>query len=474
VDPSSDFSPPKDGAEEAVIGVAEFRMRGSSSRDLFLGRNIGRLFLEHVGEVSTHAIGPNEREFYAAGLIRKARLEELKTIDSTYEKRDSLLFSGLRRPESGTYAAFSGIIERAKKNIARYDSLDPAEVEIIEEKKLLLAKTQRDENLLSPVFGAPRDAARAAKVDYLLWGDVEEELPGYFYVSVYLYGATADRVLYSDSSLGRFNELDSLVDEMFLNLATALVGRDWAGLEISLEQKDAGIFLDGDLVGIGEAKLSYIKPGPYRLLIGAGGYETREEDIVLESRSVLKKVYTLTPLDRGLFVISSEPPGAGFYAGALRLGSTPYTLGVRGTHQIGRLELDGYKSAVFPLPAEGADSAFYILPRDLVSWDERIEKKRADFYSAFGWFVLSLPIPIVLYGLYENSSYGYLQYTKTSGYDRDEAKGMAERLDILYYSYFGSLFLSGSFLFNAVMKLFDYIAVGEEAMRYPEKKSNKD
>ncbi len=460
--------PPRDTKTQAVLGVAEFHVLRSQAQGEFLGRSVAGLFLERLSEIKTHTVDPTERKAAALGIIGSSRRKLLKEIDDYYAKRDLILFSGLAQARSDKVVEYSSAMEAGREKLRKLNFLSWEDVEIVREKKLALAKANVEGKFLDPVKGDPALAAAAAQADYLVYGTVEEELAGYYSVTVNLYGVLAEKVLYSGYASGELDEMDRVVDELFLEFATAVSGRDWAVLDVAAEPKDAGIFINGNLAGIGKARLAYTSPGIYRVEVKAAGYEGAVEEAVLIPFAREKKTFSLVPLDARKIILNSIPPGASFYRGALREGNLPLEIAESGKPEISRLELEGHKGEIFVFPSDN-DRRIHLLPRDIFTWEERIEKKREDFYSALGWFVLSVPFPVLFYGLFESEAFGYLQYTRGS-YDRSTARGMAEKKDILYYSFLGSLFLSGSFLLDAVIKLIDYINVGEAAQKYPDRK----
>ena len=316
--------------------------------------------------------------------------------------------------------------------------------------------------------GDPALAAAAGQVDYLVYGTVEEELAGYYSVTARFYGVLAEKVLYTGHGSGELDEMDRVVDELFQDFATAVTGRDWAVLDVVAEPKEAGVFIDGKLAGIGKARLAYATPGVYKVEVKAAGYGAAFEEVVLIPSAREKRTLSLPPLDAERIILNAIPPGASFYRGSLRVGNVPLVVEESGKAEISRLRLEGYKDEIFAFPSDN-DARLHLLPRDIFTWEDRIEKKREDFYTALGWFVLSVPFPVLFYGFFESEAYGYIQYTSSS-YDRETARGMAEKRNILYYSYLGSLFVSGSLLLNTVIKLIDYINVGEAAQKYPDRK----
>ncbi len=460
--------------EEFRLGVTEFRVPQEGSPVYsYIGQNIARLFLERLQGMERKKIGPEEREDFVRGLIRKKKLEELKKLDELVKKRDLLAFSEMGLKEKSSYIDLTSRIHESNQILHTLETLTPEDVPVTEEEKVLvLSEVNKNGNLLPPPIGTYKAACDSAGVDYLITGEVEEVFPEIYSLNVVLYGAISNTILFQGESMGRFHEFELLVDQLFDELAIHLVGREWAILEIEAIPKDAGIFINEELAGIGKARRSFIPPGTYRIEVNRPGYQFFSEEIYLSPGERKFLTVSLEALPLSAFLLRSFPDAATLYLGALRLGNTPLTVETPGTGWIGRLEKEGYKSYVFPWetkPRGDTDGEQVVmLPKNIVPWKDRIEQKREDFYRSLGWFVLSLPLPIFLYGYYENESFQYIQYTATNGDSSDKAGRMAERLDRVYYGYLGSLFLSGSLLFNAVVKLFDYIRTGEASVRYPD------
>jgi hypothetical protein len=467
-DSPDDWENPADTLTEAVIGVAEFRFNASEARTAFLGGNVARLFREKLSEISIHELNEEEGGQYALGIIAAEREKILRRIEELRASRDALFFPGTALRDSSRGESLTGDIEKEQEKLRRINALAPSEITLIREKKLRLlepAGTAAAE-LLPPVQN-PQQAARDAKVDYLLWGSIREEVAGLISITASLYSARAKSALFSGFATGTVDEMESLVDRLFTSLAEAVAGRPWATLEIRTDPKNALVFVDGSLRGIGNVKLPYIRPGTYRVSIYADGYDTLEKEILLEARSRQNLSLDLAPAPLPEVTLETFPSGADVYLGAMKQGVTPLQLPLGATPDILSMSQEGHKTIVFPSTAAGIAET-HILPRDIISWEERIETKRAGFYRAWGFFILSLPLPLMLYGAYQNQSFNFIQYTRSSGFDIDRARGMEKKGKILYYAYFGSLFLSGSLFVNTIQKLLDYIRTGEESQKYPD------
>ena len=463
------------GAEESLkeptelrAGVGEFRVHVESPTLKQLGQTVGRMFLEKLQALEKKRIHPAEREGFIRGLVKKSRIEELKKLDELYRKRDQLALSSLKEKEKNAYIELTTRIHESLQRIRYLDSLDPKEVTLKqEEKPLKWVEANLKGELLAPVRSTYRDACREARIDYLVTGEIEEIFQDIISVRVILYSDIEGKVLFERETMGTTRE--PLVDQLLPELVTHLLGIEYGTLEIAVQPKDAGIFLNGKLVGIGKTRKPFLPAGEYRVEIQRPGYQFLSQEILItpgEQRNieVILEAVAVEP-----FQIASLPSNATFYVGAERKGATPLYLEEAAIDSIGRLEKEGYKASVFPLGSQPQDLQV-VLPKDLFSWKDRIERKREDFYRAFGWFVLSLPLPILLYGYYENESFRYIQYSKSSRYDKAEAGKWTDRLNGIYYGYLGTLFLSSSLLVNALTTLMDYLGTGEASVKYPDQK----
>jgi len=455
---------------EFRLGVTEFFTNVESPTAKQLGQSVGRMFLEKLQGVGKKRIHSREREEFIRGLIKRSRVEELKKLDELFRKRDQLGLSSLKEKEKSTYVELTTRIHETMQRIRSLETLDPLRFSLEqEEKPLKWVEINQKGDLLPYIRSTYKDACKESRSDYLVTGEVEEVFGGIFSVRVVLYSDIAEKVLYEQETMGTTNELETLVDQLIPDLVTFLIGEEWGTLELLVQPKDAGIFLNGKLVGIGKVRKFYLPIGVYRAEIQRPGYQFITQEITLSPKEQKKIEITMEAVALEPIQVVSLPLNAAFYLGAERKGDTPFALEEVAVDSIGRIEKEGYKAYVFPLQSQLEDLQI-TLPKDLFPWKDRIEKKREDFYRAFGWFVLSLPLPILLYGYYENESFRYIQYSKSSRYDPTEAGKWSDRLNSIYYGYLGTLFLSSSFLVNAIVSLMDYLRTGEASVKYPDQK----
>jgi hypothetical protein len=461
---------------EAVVGVAEFRYVPMLAPDddprreasaSFLGVNLAKLFHEKIQEIKIHEIGESEWADYTGSIISAEKEKVLKKIDELRKSRDALYFSGIAMRDGNKQDSLAEEIEIQRERLGFLSQLNFSDIEIIQEKdlKLLSSGTGLTDGLL-PVVMDPQAAAANAQVDYLLWGTLREDVGGLLSLSVSLYAARQKKTLFSGSAPGSADQLDVLADRVFSRLASSLIGRPWATLDIRTNPAYAYIYVDGVLQGIGATRLAYVKPGTYRLSFYSDGYEVLERSIVLENESSQTVNYELVSAPLETILLQTLPAGADVYFGALKKGVTPLSLPLGVTPDIISLNLEGYKSRVFPSSSQDITSV-HLLPRDSFSWEDRIAAKRGAFYRSLGFTILTVPAVVLLYGAYQNEAFGFMQYTNYGNYDYDKALERQKNTDMLRYAYLGGVFLFGALVINTIQNLLDYIRTGEESQKFP-------
>jgi hypothetical protein len=166
------------------------------------------------------------------------------------------------------------------------------------------------------------------------------------------------------------------------------------------------------------------------------------------------------PLEPGdFFELDSEPAGAAVYAGSNWLGNTP--LSVEKPDDLNRflLRKEGYLD--FPLYTGSGVEETVTIP--LIS-DEtdplKIQSQRRDeLYRAFGFFALSIPIPLFFWGFASDYAVGYSLAINDLNIDESErfrAAGL-----VFYYGYYGALAVSTSLFVNMMVRLVRYLRAAD-------------
>lgn len=91
-----------------------------------------------------------------------------------------------------------------------------------------------------------------------------------------------------------------------------------------------------------------------------------------------------------------------------------------------------------------------------------IERRRNAFYTAFGFFVLSVPVALLSNGVYENlSTMVPPNGTQAPGLSDAEADHLRRQRDIAYYTTWGGVGLSAGLFVTSAIQLGRYIRAAQ-------------
>ena len=92
----------------------------------------------------------------------------------------------------------------------------------------------------------------------------------------------------------------------------------------------------------------------------------------------------------------------------------------------------------------------YSLQKDIGPRDTAQKKARDEFYTSFGWFAASLPLPLFSYAFYvDNYVLGF-----NTGSTSAQLTGQ-----IFYYSYYAGVAISAALFTWMVFRIIHYVAV---------------
>jgi len=440
---------PVDDREYWTVGVAAFEGKTLSRENLYLRQSFPLLIREGLEMIPTHFFSGAEAKAYRRRIIRREQRRLAELISADRRARDELFFTpGKGEEEVVLYE------ERIAENLRALNDLrelDPEVIALPKSKPLRFATGAGGRLIFDQPVRSPLQLTRQENLDSLLWGRFEE-IQGYIYFEVNFFDAALGENVFSYSDAVLPTQLYEISDDLTGELASILWGRDWASLRVDTEPKGASVWIDGSFQGRAPLEIPYLIPGSRELKVQASGYQSVVRSISLDpyTESVQQIVLPLEPGDS--FELESEPAGAEVYEGSNWLGTTP--LSVEKPDDLNRflLRKEGYLD--FPLYA-GSGVAGTVTTR--LSLDEtdplRIQNQRRDeLYSAFGFFALSIPIPLFLWGYANDYAVGY----SLSKEERFMAAGLA-----FYYSYYGALALSASLFVNMMVRLVRYIRAAD-------------
>jgi len=446
---------PADDEPQWTVGVASFAGRDLEEENRYLLHSFPLALRERLGSVRLHFFTPLEQEGYRRAVLRRAVRRRGQELEKLRRERDALFFQ--ERPPGELQRereSYERRLRQAAEELAGLAALDPAGVQLPERKEVRFASGPRGELLLPEAAPAPLAAATEHKVNLLIYGSFEQ-IQGYLYLEVRAVDAALEREVYAYSDAAAREELGPAMEAAVEGLTQVLWGRDWASLMVKVPQPEARIFLDGSLLGEGQASLDFVAPGEHELRVEMEGYESLERTIRIDPYSLTELELPLEKLPESLIAVASDPTGAALYRGSTWLGLTP--LEVARPESLARflLRLEGFRDEPLYLgPSSPAAVSFSLAPADADPL-ARQKRERNRFYTAFGLFALSLPLPIISWAIVGDSMVGY-QSALNKG-DLDAARRLQSLGTGFYYSYLGTLGLSTGLAVNMVIRLIRYV-----------------
>jgi len=445
------FSPPVDDRVNWSIGICSLKVKDVTPANTYLSHSVPLQFKKELQSISSHYFSEAEKRGYRESLLKRERRKQGDNLAKYRVEWDELLFD---QSEDQTLDAK---IEEAIDYLNYLRELDLADIELAEQKAVEFKSGQEEGQLLPPPLYSPLRYARQQEVELLIWGTLEE-FQDYLYFEVYALSPHLGKEVFVYRNAVQPEEISLLLADINQELAVIVLGSESASLTIHPEPVKSEVYLDGAFVGSGVTALKFLLPGEKTLRVSCQGYLEEYRQIELIPGEHYNISIALAAGEMEYLSVSSKPPGASVYHGSQWLGRTPLEMAMPPPAVSSRLLLrkEGYRDYPFYLDSSLTGNIDLSLERDILEESVVQTKKRDQFYSAFGIWALTVPLPLFLYGITADYAYAY-QDAGASG-DFSEASRLKSTGEIFYYSYLGSLFISGSLFLKMMFNLFKYIS----------------
>jgi len=428
------------------VGITAFRGEGLAPGDAWLAWSVPLMLRDQVAGLGTHTLDAGGRAAIARAAIDRERRAELAAIDGLRDARDAAAFGETPAP-----AASSSALSDALDRLAWLDGLDPSAVDVPDAKPIAFKDGSEPGLLLAAPFGSREGAAAREDVDLLVGGSIREA-SGYFVVDVWAWDAARASTVLAWRDVATRGELYDRVADAGRGLAGVLLGRPWASLAVEMQPAGASVLVDGSPPGTGRSRFDDLAPGRHEVRMSAPGYREEVRTVDLAAETATSLAIALEALDLGVISVASDPPGADVWLDSVWQGRTPLDLarpGERGRLVVALTGSD--ETALTVGPSSPAALSITFGGESLRSDAER-EAARDRFYGSFGWFVLSLPVPLYTYSW----AVDWAAEARRLGGEGD-ASGAASAAGLsygFYYAYLGglgvSVVLAGWTIYNLV------------------------
>ncbi len=435
------------------VGIARFRSGDISTENAYLRSSIPLLIFDEIEQIEHHHVTATERDARARRLIARKIAEVEKSLASHYRSYDKARLS----PGPGS----SNMLERIKVEEKRLGNLEKLSIDAVEipERKRVSMVEGNEERLLEPIIEHARHRADRLKLDWLVWGEIEQ-LDEYLFVRVTVYDANIDSTATYSTAGSREAIRDNIAPKL-KEIRTAAIGREWGTLAIEVEPDAGRVELNDTYVGTGDQLIDPVFAGKHVIHIKAPGYSPHTEVIEIaggEQKQVTIELAQRTGRD---IRIESDPPGATAYLGSIKQGATPIEIKSPLEPTQLRLELDGYNThQASVVPDLGGDITADLLPA-IIDEPAVIKNRRMNLYRSIGAFALSVPIPMITLDWTNTLTEAYIRSIQSGsgGTTSQEGRRLYRGRMAAFSGYTAGLFVSGALFVNLVLDLLEYTDV---------------
>lgn len=415
-------------------------------------------------------LSPQERHRWAAAAIDRYRVDLLTRMEDRRRAIERERLSGADAPdETDTRRAVSRdeTLRELGDRLAVLDSIDPAEVTIPETVPIeILDEPQRYRRVLPSAAGLARMFPDARMLVYLR----VEPLGELLLLRVLAWDPTTGREREILREIGRRDALPELIEAHERELVAAITGQPLGGIAVTLRddagrpREDARVFVDGVYRGVTPYEDRYVPAGEYRIRTEIPDGRHASTRLTVPATEVRAVALTIDDPPPETVEIRTQPPGAGVYRGSLWVGYTPLSVPRGSGTDAYTLRRDGFYDSRVVVDRSTPATVERVLVSTDRDWAQEVRDSRDRFYRSFGLFAVSLGVPILINGAYQN--YGGLaagdgSARLSSDLTAAEQERVLAEANALYYGYYAGVGLSAGLFGNMIWRLVRYVRTAQ-------------
>jgi len=306
--------------------------------------------------------------------------------------------------------------------------------------------------------GNPAQTCASGKVDILVHGSVRM-VGSFIAIDAALYLASVGRDVWTATEYAAADGIDVAVAALARLLAEAMLGRPFALIRYAVTPVNAELAIDG--MAKRDAIDLFFDAATHDASAHAPGYLPRSVKFYVEPGNDRTVTVSLDPLEAVGFNIATDPAGARVHVDGALIGSAPVAIPAAAYPRVGRISMPGYEDVQIIIRPDVIldDRNIIMVPSDGLAFDARFDTAKDRFYRSLGWFVVSLPLPVLSGGLFQTYYQTASQYAVDHPSSPDPA--VIDSLNTRYYgwqaAFWASTAVSAGLAINAVIALISYI-----------------
>ena len=427
------------------VGIVQFEGIHISSESEYLIQGFPLLLMKELEDCPDHVFSKQEIERMQLVLVNNRLKDLYNKMSPLVEKRDALLFDGEYSKKD--YKEKTKSIKEIQEEINWFLNYDPEKISMPEVLDIEFKKKSDDQPLLimdSDLF--IKKETIDSNLDMAVYGNIEQ-IGDYYYITVSLFNFITGESYTVYKGAGGSGDIPDMVKESSENLRYYILGREWGLLEVRSGFDDAFIYLDTELVGIGNAVMPVLSPGDYTVTIRKEGYYPMTEKVTVAAGSRELLEYQIEKVEGDYITITTIPAEADVYIGSIWAGTTPLTVERPRKEFLLRVTYPGYNTYKGGIGPRSDSQIFIDMIEGVSDFEALYDQQKKKFYWSLGFFSMSLSLPLVFWGMKNNYS------------DRGEYTTS----DVMFGLFWGGLGISAGFLTNMFIRLFKYLKTAEDA-----------
>ena len=438
----------EDEQENYRVAIIDFSFDTLSPEFVYLQKVVPNLLQQRLRAIGMHHYDQIEQRHFADYLQRQRISQMQMDLSDRIAERDNQL---LREGGQPSIESEEEIIRLQQEIVAlQQPELSPIMVvtpKVIEIFRIERATTERVP-ALSPL-------ARQNNVDLIVGGSISQQ-DEFLLIEAFYYRRAEDRSYTLETVLVGQDEITFLATELSNRLAIVVKGDVWGTLLLEGIDENTEVKLNGSVVGYGDTELLYLDVGSHTVELFREGILVAEPKVEVAPYESTKLMLALDSTEGPSIRIESIPTGATVYVDSLWQGVTPLEITAPSTEKIVLAKKEGYFDTKTIIDNESSDSLQLELRPRLFNTTDWLYSRRDNFYGALTAFIISLPIPIIFYGIYENIA----NYQSSSSYrslSTVERSNLQNTADVISAIRFGGIFLSVTLAVHTIIELIRYV-----------------
>lgn len=422
-----------------------------------------RIVADAIGGAPVRYLSSGERLRLAERIIQEEERRLVRRIDERRELLDRRYLTSSARDPINPHAE-DAQLHALRQELRILGMVEPDQLSLPETATL---HPVDDEHRYRRVLQTPAALAGELDVDTLLYLTVVP-LDELLFLRVHSYDSLSGRTREIVRLIGSAEDMPRLLEAADTLLVGEVAAREPAGLIVTVSDEkgmpddSARIRLNGELLGVGRLDERFLPPGEYSLSVVTGDGREVRETIELDGGERRTLAITLPSITRAVVRIESDPPGAHVYEGALWSGMTPLEIFRPAQPREYTISMKGHYDSRVQLGPDSPDRVHRSLVPTETDWYASVTNSRDRFYRSFGAFALSLSVPILINGMYNNLGGLFPGGVARSDLTEAEEDAYLARADRLLMGYYVGVGLSTTLFANMVWRVVQYVRTAQE------------